>query len=73
MDKTVNCVICGKSLDGEDDVVTLREKGSEGINLASVVRNDTITTVPGQQVHQNCRLEYCLPSNIKRAKKSCFF
>ena len=28
-----------------------------------------ITTVPGQQVHQNCRREYCLPSNIKRARK----
>ena len=28
-----------------------------------------ITTVPGQQVHQNCRGEYCLPSNIERAKK----
>ena len=28
-----------------------------------------ISTVPGQQVHQNCRGEYCLPSNIERAKK----
>jgi len=69
MDKTVNCVICNKSLDGEDDVVTLREKRREGINRASAERNDTIITVPGQQVHQNCRREYCLPSNIKRAKK----
>ena len=51
----MNCVICDKSLDGEDDVITLREKGSEGINRASIERNDTITMVPGQQVHQNCR------------------
>ena len=65
----MNCVICDKSLDGEDDVITLREKGSEGINRASIERNDTITMVPGQQVHQNCRWEYCLPSNIKQAKK----
>ena len=38
----MNCAICNKSLDGEDDVVTLREKGSEGINRVSVERNDTI-------------------------------
>ena len=61
----MNCVICNKSLDGEDDVVTLREKGSEGTNRASVQRNDAITMVPGQQVHQDCRREYCLPSNIE--------
>ena len=36
------------------DVVTLKEKGSEGIYRASKERNDTITTVLGQQVHQNC-------------------
>ena len=66
----MNCVICNKSLNGEGDVVTLKEKGSEGINRASAERFDSITTVPGQQVHQNCRREYCRPSSIKRAKKS---
>ena len=70
MDESVNCVICNKSLNGEGDVVTLKEKGSEGINRASAERFDSITTVPGQQVHQNCRREYCRPSSIKRAKKS---
>lgn len=50
--------------------MTLKEKGSEGINRASVERVDNITTVPGQQVHQNCRREYCRPSSINRAKKS---
>ena len=70
MNETVNCVICNKSLNGEGDVVTLREKGSEGINRASAERFDSITTVPGQQVHQNCRREYCRPSSIKQAKKS---
>ena len=34
MDETVNCVICNKSLNGEYVVVTLKEKGSEGINRA---------------------------------------
>ena len=70
MDETANCVICKKSLNGEGDVVTLKEKGSEGINRASTERFDSITTVPGQQVHQNCRREYCRPSSIKWAKKS---
>ena len=70
MDETVNCVIYDKSLSGEGDVVTLKEKGSEGINRASTERFDSITTVPGQQVHQNCRREYCRPSSIKRAKRS---
>ena len=59
-----------KRLNGEGDVVTLKEKGSEGINRASVEWFDSITTVPGQQVHQTCRREYCRPSSIKRAKKS---
>ena len=58
-----------KNFDGEADVVTQREKGSAGINRVSTERNDFIITVPGQQVHQNCRREDCLPSNIKRAKK----
>ena len=66
----MNCVICNKRLNGEGDVVTLKEKGSEGINRASAERFDSITTVPGQQVHQTCRREYCRPSSIKRAKKS---
>ena len=66
----MNCVICNTRLNGEGDVVTLKEKGSEGINRASAERFDSITTVPGQQVHQNCRREYCRPSSIKRAKKS---
>lgn len=70
MDETANCIICKKSLNGEGDVVTLKEKGSEGINWASAERVDNITTVPGQQVHQNCRREYCRPSSINRAKKS---
>ena len=47
MDETVNCVICNKSLSGEGNVVTLKEKGSEGINRASTERFDSITTVPG--------------------------
>ena len=35
MDEEITCAICQKSLDNVNDVVTLREKGSEGINRAS--------------------------------------
>ena len=52
-----------------NDVVTLREKGSEGINRASRKRNDLIQTVPGQKVHQTCRREHYHPNKINRAKK----
>ena len=65
----ITCAICQKSLDNVNDVVTLREKGSEGINRASRERNDLIQTVPGQKLHQTCHREYCHPSNINRAKK----
>ena len=68
MDEEINCAICQKSLDNVNDVVTLREKGSEGINRASRERNDLIQTVPGQK-HQTCGREYCHPNKINRAKK----
>ena len=69
MDEEINCAICQKSLDNVNDVVTLREKGSEGINRASRKRNDLIQTVSGQKVHQTCRREYYHPNKINRAKK----
>lgn len=69
MVEEITCAICQKSLDNVNDVVALREKGSEGINRASTERNDIIQTVPGQKVHQTCRREYCHPSNINRVKK----
>ena len=62
-----NCVICGKE-SGEGDLVTLREKGSVGINRASEERNDSIRTVPGQKVHKICRRDYCLQQNISRSR-----
>jgi len=68
MDEEINCAICQKSLDNVNDVVTLREKGSEGINRGSTECNDLIQTVPGQK-HQICRPEYCHLDKIYRAKK----
>ena len=69
MDEEITCAICQKSLDNVNDVVTLREKGREGINRASAGCNVLIQTVAGQKVHQTCCREYCHPSYINRAKK----
>ena len=63
----MNCASYQNSLD--DNILTLREKGNEGINRASAERNDTIHTTPGQKVHQTCRRSYCHPSNIAKAKR----
>ena len=70
MDEEITCVICLESLDNVNDVVTLLEKGSEGINRASRERSDLIQTVLGKKVQQTCRREYCHPSYINRAKKN---
>ena len=68
MDETLNCVICNKSLNGEGIIVTLIEKGCEGIKRGSLKWVDTITTVPAQQVHQNARWECCCPASIELEK-----
>ena len=68
MDEEITCAISQKSLDIVNDVVTVREKGSEVINQASRERIDLIQTGPGQKVHQICRREYCHPNKINRAK-----
>ncbi|CAH3027671.1 unnamed protein product, partial [Porites evermanni] len=53
MDEEITCAICQKSLHNVNDVVTLREKGSEGINRASAESNVLIQTVPGQRTEQS--------------------
>ena len=64
---TINRRNSNNSLNGEGGVETLKEKGSKGINRASAEGFDSITTVPGRKIHQNCRRDYCRPQghNIK--------
>ena len=57
MDETI-CVFCKNSLEDGDATVVLREKGCEGIRKASEALNKTISTSPGQQVHQSCRRDF---------------
>ena len=49
-----DCIICKETLNSEEPVVKLREKGSQGINNASRERGDTVVTFPGQSVHTGC-------------------
>ena len=63
-----DCVICKEPL-GTLPVSTLGEKGSTTINQSSKARNDTIHSLPGQQIHQECRRMYCKPDQIANATK----
>ena len=70
MEESDHCILCKQPLEGGKlAVVTLREKGSAGINRASEEHNDSVRTVPGKQVHQECRRSYCNPHKIAQANK----
>ena len=47
--------ICKTSVDTGVPSSTLTAKGSSTINLVSIARNDSIHTMPGDVVHQECR------------------
>ncbi len=58
------CAICTHPVDSS--VSTLGEKGSLAINKASKLRKDSIHTVRGKKVHQDCRRNYCKPDQIAK-------
>ena len=64
-----DCIICKQPLEGTSTTATLGEKGSASINKANYSRNDTIHSLAGQQVHQECRRKYCNPQQIARVAK----
>ena len=59
-------VVCfvRKNLYNGDPVVTIGERGSQGINNASKKREDSVLTSPGDTVNQQCRKTYCNPKSI---------
>ena len=63
------CAICGVA-GSAHEFSTIGTKGSEGINRASGLRNDSISVAPGQHVHPNCRRDYCHPTNISKDNRS---
>ena len=59
MEANEQCVICRQGVGGTGSLVsTLGEKGCVSINEASVTRGDSITSVPGDKVHKECRRTY---------------
>ena len=64
-----DCIICKQPLEGTSPTATPGEKGSASINKASDSKNDTIHSMAGQQVHQECRRKYCNPQQRARIVK----
>ena len=63
------CVLCNEDIENGKAKVTIKEKGSQGINKASKSRQDTIVTSAGQKLHQNCRKSYTNPKYIALANR----
>ena len=63
------CAICGVA-GSAHEFFTIGTKGSKGINRASGLRNDSISVVPEQHVHPNCRRDYCHSTNISKDNRS---
>lgn len=58
------CVLCNEDIENGKAKVTIKEKGSQGINKASKKRGEVIHTSPGDVVHQHCLRAYCNPKAI---------
>lgn len=60
------CLICKKCVrPGGEETVVIGQKGSDGINKASKLRNDSIIASAGITVHKECRRIYINPREIK--------
>lgn len=64
------CCICDKPISEGEETVTLRSKGSEGVNRASIERGSDLRTVAGDEVHVECRRIFCKPDSIAHDKAS---
>ena len=62
------CSICKENI-APSAGVSLTEKGSNGINRASKERGDQVEVEAADQVHKDCRREFCRPSNIEKEKR----
>ena len=65
MYEVLECAICGNTSPARN-LVTIHAKGSDGINHASVLRNDNISVASGLRMHPNFRRDYCHPTNISK-------
>ena len=62
----VQCAICKASIGTGVPSSALTAKGSSTINQASDARKDSIRTMPGEIVHQECHRIYCHPFQIAK-------
>lgn len=65
MECEVSCIICHQQITDHTEAVRIKKKGSDGINEASILRGDNITSKAGDSVHINCRKTYTNPILIK--------
>ena len=63
------CSICGEIINDGADKAKLRQKGCVGIQNAIKLRGESLTVVPGQTVHTECRRAYCNKYVIARDTK----
>ena len=59
------CALCEKPLTNNDEVAVLTDKGSQGINQISALKQDNILTTAGQKVHTDCRKKYTDKRGVK--------
>ena len=64
------CCICAKEITSSEQTVVLKEKGSIGINNASIQRGSSLITSPGDCAHVNCRRIYTKTESIAHSKSS---
>ena len=58
-----NCGIYQEPLSNGKPIVTLQQKGSDGVNRASRLRGDSLQSEAGDKVHIDCRRIYCKPES----------
>ena len=63
------CKICNKEIDVGQSTVTLTDRGSAGVNNASIERGGEAFSLPGDEVHVDCRRSFTDKKRIQVAKR----
>ena len=63
------CKICNKEIDVGQNTVTLTDRGSAGVNNASIEREGEAFSLPGDEVHVDCRRSFTDKKRIQVAKR----
>ena len=65
------CVICKTTVDTGVPSSTLTAMGSSSFNQVNISRSDSIHTMPGKIVHQECCCKYCNPAKQEEPMYIC--